>query len=107
MLSAKPLLFFVITGLCQQVLAASAGHVECERQFKLLSKGLVISVPEVRDWGSAKEHYFAWNPSDTSKMLKTKRGDATGACIVDRKTGEGFLTLNGKDLGSFKAKGPL
>lgn len=103
----KPFLLLAVGLFHQQAFAASAGHLECEKQFKQLSNGFVIEVPEVTDWGTYPEHYFAWNPSGTSHMLKTKKGNATGACIVDRKTGKGFLTLNSKDLGEFKAKPPL
>jgi len=83
--------------------AASAGHTECERQFKKLSKGVVTGVPEVRDWGSAREYYFAWNSGSESKLIQTTKGPATGACVIDKRTGEGFVTLNSKDLGEFKA----
>lgn len=88
-----------------QAHAASAGHVECEKQFKRLSKGLVTGVPEVKDWGDVREYYFAWNKG--SGLLQTTRGGASASCVIDRRTGKGFVTLNAKNLGDFVAKAPL
>jgi hypothetical protein len=85
------------------VRAGSPGHAECERQFKRLSNGQVVSVPEVRDWGDAREYYFAWNANSNSSMIRTKSGNATGSCIINKRTGNGSVTLNRKDLGEFKA----
>lgn len=89
------------------VSAGSAGHDECERQFKRLSKVEIQKVPEVRDFGDAREYYFAWNAGTRSKLLLTARGPASGSCVINRGTGEGFLTLGGKDIGSFKVRAPL
>lgn len=76
------------------VRAGSPGHAECERQFKRLSNGQVVSVPEVRDWGDAREYYFAWNANSNSSMIRTKSGNATGSCIINKRTGNGSVTLN-------------
>jgi hypothetical protein len=83
--------------------AASPGHIECERAFKRLSKGRVVAVPEVKDWGDAREYYFAWNAGSQSQLIRTNQGSASGSCTIDKRTGEGFVTLNAKDLGAFKA----
>lgn len=87
--------------------AGSAGHAACEMQFKRFGKGQVTAVPDVRDWGDSREYYFAWNAGSQSQLLQTSRGQVSGSCVIDRKTGEGFITLNGKDLGSFRVKAPL
>jgi hypothetical protein len=55
--------------ISQEGTAATQGHEECERQFKKLSKGFVVEVPEVKDWGDAREYYFAWNTSSQSQPL--------------------------------------
>jgi hypothetical protein len=89
-----------------RAMAASPGHVECAQQFKRLSKGRVTVVPEVKDWGDEREYYFAWNHGSKSKPIQTKSGTATGACVINKATGEGFVTLNSKDLGDFKAALP-
>ncbi|ABM96830.1 hypothetical protein [Methylibium petroleiphilum] len=84
---------------------ASAGHVACEKQFKRLSKGAVTAVPEVKDWGDAREYYFAWNAD--AGQLQTRGGKASGSCIIDRRTGKGFVSMNAQDLGDFVAPAPL
>lgn len=81
--------------------AANPGHAECERQFKRLSKGFVLSVPEVPDMGNKYEYYFAWNRGRNSQPIATKRGNSTGSCVIDVFTFKGSVTLDGEDLGSF------
>ncbi len=98
----KQVILFVLAAFSlSAALAANQGHVECEKQFKKLSNGLVTGVPEVRDWGGSREYYFAWNSGSKSKLIKTKNGGATGSCVINKRTGAGFVTLNSKDLGAF------
>lgn len=92
---------------CAGAYAASPGHIACEKQFKRLSKGVVTGVPEVKDWGDGREHYFAWNTGTGSSLLQTTRGGASGSCVIDRRTGKGFVTMNAKDLGDFVVPSPL
>ena len=94
---------FALTGAGAH--AASVGHVACEKQFKRLSKGVVTGVPEVKDWGDAREHYFAWNAG--AGHLQTTGGKASGSCVIDRRTGKGFVTMNAKDLGDIVAPASL
>ena len=84
-----------------------AGHTACAQQFNKLSKGHVTFVPEVESDGDFREYYFDWNNGSKSKPIVTKSGTASGSCIIDRQTGKGSLTLNSKDLGSFRVKAPL
>lgn len=108
MCSCRTILAFAALALIgHDAVCAPAGHEECERQFKRLSKGLVTGVPQVQDWGDSREYYYAWNNGSKSTLLQTKSGRASGSCVIDRRTGEGFVTLNSKDLGTFKAKAPL
>ena len=88
-------------------LAESPGHIECEKAFKRLSKGEVLSVPEIEDWGSDKEYYFSWSLNKGSRPIAVK-GDQykTGSCTIDKRTGKGFVSLHSKDLGAFKATLP-
>lgn len=67
----------------------------------------MLSVPEVKDWGNASENFYAWNNGSMSSLIQTTSGVASGACIIDRKSREGYLTLRGKELGTFKVKAPL
>ena len=84
-------------------LATSEGHTECELQFKKLSNGHVVEVPEVKDWGDAREYYFAWNSGAESELILTKSGAVSGSCVISKTDGSGFVTLGGKDLGKFEA----
>lgn len=97
LMGAAALLFTVSAS----VSAASPGHAECERQLKRLSKGFVLSVPEVPDMGNKYEYYFAWNRGPNSQPIATKRGNSTGSCVIDVFTFEGSVTLDGKELGTF------
>jgi hypothetical protein len=86
---------------------SSPGHAACAQQFNKLSKGHVTFVPEVESNGDFREYYFAWNNGSKSKPIVTKSGTASGSCIIDRQSGKGSLTLNSKELGSFRVKAPL
>ncbi len=87
--------------------AGSAGHAECARQFAKLSNGNVTFVPEVPSQGTFEEYYFAWSKNSGAKSITVKGGSASGSCVINRQTGRGSLTLNGKDLGKFRAKALL
>jgi hypothetical protein len=103
----SPVLVLWLLSVGRFALAATVGHEECERQLKSLSGGQVLTVPEVKDWGDAGEHYYAWNGGAQSKLVSTKSGLASASCVINRRTGEGFVTLRSKDLGQFKVKVPL
>ncbi|WP_144395598.1 hypothetical protein [Pleionea sediminis] len=79
---------------------------ECESAFKKLSKGKVISVSWAykKDYGDSREHYYRWGKGENENGIKTTQGKASGSCVIHKRSGKGFLTLNGKDLGGFKAK---
>ncbi|PCI72029.1 MAG: hypothetical protein COB38_04845 [Gammaproteobacteria bacterium] len=78
---------------------------ECENAYKTLSDGKVISVAWAykKDHGDSIEHYYRWGKGKKENGITTTRGKASGSCVINKKTGKGFLTLNGKDLGSFEA----
>jgi hypothetical protein len=94
-------------GTCISAEATSPGHSECAQQFSKLSKGYVTFVPEVPSHGSFEEYYFAWSNNSDSKPITVKGGTVSGSCIINRQTGRGSITLNGKELGKFRAKAPL
>ena len=99
LLGALPLLLALLAPCVAH--AGSPGHADCERQFKRLSKGYVLSVPEVPDLGDKYEYYFAWNRGRNSQPIATKKGNSTGSCVIDVNTFRGFVTLDGRDLGEF------
>ena len=100
-------LAIALISFAQNAVSAPTGHEECERQFKQLSNGQVTNVPQVQNWGDSREYYYAWNSGSKSSLIQTKSGAASGACVIDRRTGEGFVILRSKDLGKFKARAPL
>ncbi|MGZ8257828.1 MAG: hypothetical protein ACXWTR_01470 [Methylotenera sp.] len=109
-MTTKSVIFAVATSLlygCGSSQPPSAGHAECEKQFKRFSHGTVVEVPKVPDWGDSREYYFAWNSGSKSKPIITNTGATTGSCVIDKNTGKGFVTLDNKDLGEFTANAPL
>ena len=80
----------------------------CEAAFYPRAGGEVTGVAVVRDRGCGRDAFdFRWDGRADYQSVRTRSGDASGACTIDRATGEGRLTLGDRDLGTSRAPVPL